>query len=255
MDTGELIGAEALARWQHPTRGLIAPAGFIPLLEGTSLIHRFTAHVLDLALAQARTLAATPATAYPWRSTCPPAACSTPTFPDTVAHALLRAGVPGNLLCIEITENTVMADPARAIDVLRRIRALGVKTAIDDFGTGYSSMAYLEDPPHRRDQGGPVLRPGHGHRPQQLRPRRIRRRTWATTSGLPSSPRASRTTHRDCAARDWAATSLRATTSPDRWRLKTSPVPDATHGPPVLMGPRTDIARDPCPRPRVETRA
>jgi EAL domain-containing protein (putative c-di-GMP-specific phosphodiesterase class I) len=61
-----------------------------------------------------------------------------------VAQALLEADVPGELLCIEITENTVMADPERAIDVLRRVRLLGVKTAIDDFGTGYSSMAYLK---------------------------------------------------------------------------------------------------------------
>ncbi len=141
--TGELVGAEALARWRHPTRGLLGPAIFIPVLEGTNLIHRFTAYVLARALAQART----------WHLTGNPVPVAVnvstrclldPTFPDTVAEALATAGVPGELLCIEITENTVMADPEQAIDVLRRIRAMNVKTAIDDFGTGYSSMAYLK---------------------------------------------------------------------------------------------------------------
>jgi EAL domain-containing protein (putative c-di-GMP-specific phosphodiesterase class I) len=65
-------------------------------------------------------------------------------FPGTVYRALQAARLPGDLLCIEITENTVMADPDRAIEVLRQIRAMGVTTAIDDFGTGYSSMAYLK---------------------------------------------------------------------------------------------------------------
>ncbi|HET6529885.1 MAG TPA: EAL domain-containing protein [Actinoplanes sp.] len=141
--SGAVIGAEALARWRHPVRGLIPPNDFIPVLEGTSLIHRFTAVVIDLALAQVRR----------WLDDGHPipVAVNVSTrclldraFPDAVAEALRRAGVPGDLLCIEITENTVMADPDRAIDVLRRIRDLGVSTAIDDFGTGYSSMAYLK---------------------------------------------------------------------------------------------------------------
>jgi diguanylate cyclase (GGDEF)-like protein len=146
LGTGEPIGAEALARWQHPTHGLVAPNEFIPVLEGTSLIHRFTAHVLDVALGQVR--------AWLDAGHRVPVAVNVSTrclldaeFPATVTQALARAGVPGHLLCVEITENTVMADPERAIDVLRRIRVLGVKTAIDDFGTGYSSMAYLRSLP------------------------------------------------------------------------------------------------------------
>jgi len=143
VHTGEVIGAEALARWRHPTRGLVPPDDFIPVLEGTSLIHRFTAQVLDLALAQART----------WMDDgCRiPIAVNVSTrslldtaFPDLIEEALQRAGVAGELLGIEITENTVMADPALAIEILHRIRRLGVTTAIDDFGTGYSSMAYLK---------------------------------------------------------------------------------------------------------------
>jgi len=143
VDTGEVIGAEALARWRHPTRGMVAPNDFIPVLEGTSLVRRFTTQVLDLALAQARR----------WMDAGHhiPVAVNISTrclldasFADSVADALAAAGVPGTMLCIEITENTVMSDPERAIEVLQRIRALGVKTAIDDFGTGYSSMAYLK---------------------------------------------------------------------------------------------------------------
>jgi EAL domain-containing protein (putative c-di-GMP-specific phosphodiesterase class I) len=120
----------------------VSPAEFVPVLEGTSLIHRFTDYILNLALAQVREWldAGHPV----------PVAVNISTrslfdngFPDTVAAALRRAGVDGELLCIEITENTVMHDPTNAIEVLRRIRTLGVRIAIDDFGTGYSSMAYL----------------------------------------------------------------------------------------------------------------
>jgi EAL domain-containing protein (putative c-di-GMP-specific phosphodiesterase class I) len=143
VDTGRLIGAEALARWQHPTRGLLPPSEFIPALERTSLIEPFTTHVLTQALKQART----------WiDDLCPiPVAVNVSTrclldttFPETVAQCLVAAGVPGELLCVEITESTILADPEVTIDVLRRIRALGVRASIDDFGTGYASMAYLK---------------------------------------------------------------------------------------------------------------
>ena len=141
--SGAVIGAEALARWEHPTRGQVGPAEFIPVLEGTSLIHRFTTRVLHLALAQTRQWLDN-GHRVPVAINVSTRSLLDVTFPDQVADALTAAGVPGELLCIEITENTVMADPDRAIDVLRRIRALGVTTAIDDFGTGYSSMAYLK---------------------------------------------------------------------------------------------------------------
>lgn len=143
VDTGQLIGAEALARWHHPSRGTLPPADFIPMLERTSLIHRFTADILTQALDQMRL----------WRghigwvpvSVNVSARCLLdPEFPETVAQCLLTAGVPGRLLCIEITESTVATDAERTVDTLRRIRALGVKTSIDDYGTGYSAMNYLK---------------------------------------------------------------------------------------------------------------
>ncbi len=143
LDTGEMSGVEALARWQHPTRGLLSPAEFIPVLESTTLGHRFTAHVLAQALAQTRR----------WldEGIRLPVAVNVSTrcllderFPDTVARLLAGSNVPGELLCVEITENTVMADPTMTISILRRLRELGAKIAIDDFGTGYSSMTYLK---------------------------------------------------------------------------------------------------------------
>ena len=141
--TEAVVGVEALARWQHPERGPISPGEFIPVLETTSLIHRFTDRVLAIALAQART----------WLDAGHrlPVAVNISTrtlldtsFPDRVATLLADTRVPGELLCIEITEHTVMTDPATTIEALRRIRALGVKTSIDDYGTGYSSMTYLK---------------------------------------------------------------------------------------------------------------
>ncbi|GIE99954.1 putative bifunctional diguanylate cyclase/phosphodiesterase [Paractinoplanes rishiriensis] len=143
VGTGELTGVEALARWQHPTKGMVPPNEFIPVLETTSLIHRFTDRVLALALQQARR----------WLDAGHrvPVAVNVSTrslldlsFPDRLAEALESAGVPGELLCIEVTEHSVMSDPTTAIEALRRIRAFGVKTSIDDYGTGYSSMSYLK---------------------------------------------------------------------------------------------------------------
>ncbi|BBH68477.1 hypothetical protein ACTI_51620 [Actinoplanes sp. OR16] len=142
LDTGVLAGVEALARWQHPGRGRIPPGDFIPVLETTGLIHRFTDQVLEIALAQARA----------WRDTGLHIPVSVnisartlldPGFCDRVADHLRRWDIPGGQLCIEVTEHSVMTDPATAIDVLQRIRDLGVRTSIDDYGTGYSSMTYL----------------------------------------------------------------------------------------------------------------
>ncbi|BEL06433.1 hypothetical protein Q0Z83_046240 [Actinoplanes sichuanensis] len=142
IGTGALVGVEALARWQHPTRGPVPPAEFIPVLETTTLIDRFTEKVLTQALTQAR--------AWLQDGHRVPVAVNLATrslldtgFPDRLAALLAETGVPGDQLCIEVTEHSVMSDPTTAIATLSRIRALGVKTAIDDYGTGYSSMSYL----------------------------------------------------------------------------------------------------------------
>jgi diguanylate cyclase (GGDEF)-like protein len=143
LHTGRILGAEALVRWQHPDHGLLGPDEFIPLAERTGLIHPLTRWVLDAALRQAAdwhraghhlSIAVNVSTRC----------LLDPGFPDEVAERLGAWQVPAGSLVLEVTESAVMADPARALDVLGRLHAMGVRLALDDFGTGYSSMAYLK---------------------------------------------------------------------------------------------------------------
>jgi diguanylate cyclase (GGDEF)-like protein len=146
LQSGDVRGVEALVRWRHPEHGLLGPGEFIPLAERTGLIHPLTKAVLDTALEQAarwRRAGHSLSVAVNVSTRC----LLDPTFPDQVAGQLADREVPPQLLVLEITESAVMADPARALQVLRGLHALGVAIAIDDFGTGYSSMAYLKELP------------------------------------------------------------------------------------------------------------
>ncbi|MEU4425798.1 bifunctional diguanylate cyclase/phosphodiesterase [Actinoplanes sp. NPDC024001] len=141
-------GAEALVRWQHPTRGLLGPDAFIPLAEESGLIDLITAEVLDQALAQIGRWAEL-AHELPVSVNIPARSLADDTFPATIAAALARHGVRPQLLTLEITESAVIADLMRAGKVLTELREQGVNISIDDFGTGYSSIAHLRDmPPH-----------------------------------------------------------------------------------------------------------
>ena len=144
--TGEVVGVEALARWQHASRGLLPPSEFIPLLERTNLSRQFTAYVVNEALAQVRRWQDA-GLRMPVSVNVPTRCLLDPRLADGVASALREHGVSGELLCVEITENTMMADPERAIGTLHRLRALGVLVSVDDFGTGHSSLAYLRTLP------------------------------------------------------------------------------------------------------------
>jgi diguanylate cyclase len=144
--TGELLGVEALVRWQHPEQGLIPPGDFIPLAERTGLIGPLTDYVLDAALHQC----------HRWRQAGHELAIAVNVsarslldlaFPDQVAGLLARWELPARLLVVEITESTIMADPTHALEILGRLNTMGVQIAIDDFGTGYSSMAHLKTLP------------------------------------------------------------------------------------------------------------
>ncbi len=146
LRTGKLVGVEALLRWEHPTLGLVAPDDFMPLAEQTELMGPLTDHVVDLALRQCAE----------WRreGLQLPVAVNLSArnlhdlrFPSMVAARLAEAGLAASWLELEITENTVMADPTRSMDVLRELAELGVGLSIDDFGTGYSSLANLRDLP------------------------------------------------------------------------------------------------------------
>jgi diguanylate cyclase (GGDEF)-like protein len=143
LHSGQVLGAEALVRWQHPAHGLLGPGEFIPLAERTGLIHPLTRWVLDAALRQTAA----------WRQAGHhlSVAVNVSTrslldreFPDHVAECLAAWQVPAASLVLEVTESAVMADPALALEILSRLHALGVGLALDDFGTGYSSMAYLK---------------------------------------------------------------------------------------------------------------
>ncbi len=151
LASGEIEGAEALVRWQHPRRGLLAPDVFIPLAEDTGFIHQLTSWVLDAALDQVRRWLALPGPAvgpdFAVAVNLSTHSLLDDCFATEVAVALQRAGVPAERLVLEITETTLMADPDRARRVLTTLAELGVRFAIDDFGTGYSSLASLKDLP------------------------------------------------------------------------------------------------------------
>jgi diguanylate cyclase (GGDEF)-like protein len=141
LDTGEVVGVEALVRWQHPTRGLLAPDQFVPLAERTGAIADLTRWVVDRALGQQRAWLDA-GIDLPVTVNLAAANVVDATLPDAIAALLERHGVE-RLEC-EISEHTVMADPRRAAEVLDRLRALGVRLSLDDFGTGHSSLAYLK---------------------------------------------------------------------------------------------------------------
>ena len=141
--TGRVVGVEALVRWQHPEHGLVAPDEFIPLAEHTGLISPLTYYVLDMALRQCSL----------WRQAGHELSVAVNLsvrrlldleFPTEVAGLLDRYQLPAHSLVLEITESTIMADPAHALQVLGRLNAMGVQLSIDDFGTGYSSLSYLK---------------------------------------------------------------------------------------------------------------
>ena len=167
LETGRIVGAEALLRWEHPQRGLVGPPAFIPIAEQTGLIVPIGAFVAARGLPPGGGLVA-----------------RAPARPQHVRERLAaparrrlvrrrgRGGArdcPGwsrERLCLEITESAVMADPEAATSVLERLKAIGVRLAIDDFGIGYSSLAQLKA----------LLPGGHDQDRQVVRRRRHRRR-------------------------------------------------------------------------------
>lgn len=143
IKTGRIIGVEAVVRWPHPQQGLLSPDKFLPLAERGGLMGALTKWVIGQALRQhldwqregldlkvavnvsARVL-------YDLR------------LPEQIAHQLKTLNVPPSALELEITEDAIMIDPQRALDILSRLDAMRIKLSIDDFGTGYSSLGYLK---------------------------------------------------------------------------------------------------------------
>lgn len=140
------VGVEALVRWAHPTRGLLYPDAFLPLVEQTGLMDDLTYIVLRKALAELAT----------WRAegldltmavNVSASSLTDDAFPEAVRVLLSETRTAPEHLVLEITEHMIMADPVAASRVLAGLRALGVGLSIDDYGTGYSSLQYLGDLP------------------------------------------------------------------------------------------------------------
>jgi diguanylate cyclase (GGDEF)-like protein len=144
--TGVVTGVEALVRWQHPRLGFLTPDRFIPAAEDSGLIKPLTAWVLDTALRQLRQWMDAGIVPDDFSVAINLSARSLldEGFRGEVEAALARWRVPARRLVLEVTETTIMADPARAHLILRDLASVGVWFAIDDFGTGYSSLAALK---------------------------------------------------------------------------------------------------------------
>jgi len=141
LRNGRILGAEALVRWEHPERGLLPAGVFIPVAEETGLVEDIGALVLRDACDQA---ASWPDLASTVRVNVAAAQLQHFEIVALVGQALDESGLEPDRLCIEITESAMMDDVRKAEEVLRRLKALGVRVAVDDFGTGFSSLAYLK---------------------------------------------------------------------------------------------------------------
>jgi diguanylate cyclase (GGDEF)-like protein len=146
LSTGRTVALEALARWQHPDRGLVLPGNFVPLAEETGMMVAIGRSVLHQALQH---LAA-------WQTAFPQLAISVnlssvelqnPSLPREIETILADNSVTPDRLILEITESGTMRDPQATIETLRTLRQIGVRIALDDFGTGYSSLSHLRDFP------------------------------------------------------------------------------------------------------------
>ncbi len=148
LESGALIGAEALVRWNHPVEGLLTAAEFVPLAEGTGMIRELGAMVLRRACRDAQPwVLAMHERPFEIRVNLAAQQLRQRGIVDMVADTLVDSGLPAQSLCLELTESTLLADPAGSAALFGRLRDLGVGLAIDDFGTGYSSLLQLKRMP------------------------------------------------------------------------------------------------------------
>jgi diguanylate cyclase (GGDEF)-like protein len=148
-DGNNLVGIEALLRWAHPTRGMVAPTEFIPLAEESGEIRALGAWVLQTATAQfaAWRQTITGCAALQLAVNVSPVQLDDDDFVEIVSDVLRTTGVPASKLTLEITESMLVRDRAETSARLNALRARGIRIAIDDFGTGYSSLSYLSQLP------------------------------------------------------------------------------------------------------------
>jgi len=144
VETGRLVGVEALVRWSHPELGMVSPAEFVPIAEETGLIVSVGEWVMKRACLDTQK----------WHKTIHPALRLSvnvsgvqfmeENFCDKVFQVLDLSGLPPELLVLEVTESVVMGNVDKTVGNLKRLKSMGLRLAIDDFGTGYSSLAYLK---------------------------------------------------------------------------------------------------------------
>ncbi|MCU5774484.1 EAL domain-containing protein [Erwiniaceae bacterium BAC15a-03b] len=141
---GPIIGFEALLRWQHPERGLLAPDVFLPLAEKTGIIVNIGNWVIDEACRQLRIWHLQGHSHWSVAVNLSALQFEQNNLVETVVSALNTHQIPAELLTLEVTETTAMRDPDESVRILTELTQLGVKASIDDFGTGYSSLLYLK---------------------------------------------------------------------------------------------------------------
>jgi predicted signal transduction protein with EAL and GGDEF domain len=144
LETGRIVGMEALLRWQHPTRGIIPPERFIPLAEESGLIVQIGNWVIHEACAQNRAWQNAGFARVPIAVNVSARQIPYKELAATVRAALGSTGLPPECLEIELTESAVMSNTEAAINTLTLLREMNVRISLDDFGTGYSSLSYLK---------------------------------------------------------------------------------------------------------------
>ena len=150
LATGQVVGVEALARWQHPERGLLAPDSFIPLAEQSNLIVDLGKQVLETGCRQLAAWQRGPLkhlASFMFAVNVSARQLADPGFVTLVANTLRTNDLPPSCLHLEITETTLVTDVQEASARLDELRALGIALAIDDFGTGHASLSYLHQFP------------------------------------------------------------------------------------------------------------
>jgi diguanylate cyclase (GGDEF)-like protein len=143
LRTGEVLGAEALVRWEHPTRGLVPPMRFIPFAEQTGFVRVLTMWMIEQVAQMSQTLS-TQGMRMKLAVNLSTRDLMDQDLPTKLEKVLAAHAIDPSLLVLEITESAIMDDPQRALQTLNRLHAMGLKLSIDDFGTGYSSLAYLK---------------------------------------------------------------------------------------------------------------
>ncbi|TWF93212.1 PAS domain S-box-containing protein/diguanylate cyclase (GGDEF)-like protein [Saccharopolyspora dendranthemae] len=137
------VSVEGLLRWRHPVHGPVPPSEFIPVAEGSGLINPISEHMLRTATTELAAERERHQVDVGLNANLSPRQLDDPDLLALVQHALSDSGLPAHAVCLEVTEEAIMHDPAAAARVLNALRELGVSLAIDDFGTGYSSLAQL----------------------------------------------------------------------------------------------------------------